>query len=137
MHPPANRLLQRENKLLRAGFEGRKQGFIETPKRSGGGGGGGGDADMQHRRKRSAPPRALADQGGTRGPPPAHLLTLPLRALLLAGGHDCAGALGSILHQCAYVAEALGRTQDAMRWDPLLEASQLDDVQCHDRSRQA
>ena len=42
MHPPANRLLQRENKLLRAGFEGRKQGFIETPKRSGGGGGGGG-----------------------------------------------------------------------------------------------
>jgi hypothetical protein len=26
--------VQRENKLLRAGFEGRKQGFIETPKRA-------------------------------------------------------------------------------------------------------
>lgn len=29
---------QRENKLLRAGFEGRKQGFIDTPKRLAAGG---------------------------------------------------------------------------------------------------
>ena len=35
--PPASfscLFVQRENKLLRAGFEGRKQGFIETPKRA-------------------------------------------------------------------------------------------------------
>ena len=37
-HPPPASFsclfVQRENKLLRAGFEGRKQGFIDTPKRA-------------------------------------------------------------------------------------------------------
>lgn len=32
--PPPLIAVQRENKLLRAGFEGRKQGFIATPKRA-------------------------------------------------------------------------------------------------------
>lgn len=40
----ANKKAKREKKLLRAGFEGRKTGFIGSAKKTGGGAGAGGGA---------------------------------------------------------------------------------------------